>query len=73
MDLIELILPTIETKLKLLPTGFTQDYYCAHFMTLEEGKNTSRNTHPIFLSLCSPLLSLLKALIHPQCSVPPSF
>ena len=44
MDLIESILPTIETKLKLLPTGFTQDYYCAHLMTLEKGK-THHVTH----------------------------
>lgn len=44
MDLIELILPTIETKPKLLPTGFTQDYYYAPFMTLEEGK-TYHVTH----------------------------
>lgn len=33
--------PTTETKLTLLPTGFTLDYYYPHFMTLRKEKHTT--------------------------------
>lgn len=37
MEPLELILPALTAKIKLLPAGFPLNYYYTHFLTLGEG------------------------------------
>lgn len=64
---VELILATSKSKVKLLPTGFTLDYYHTHFMGLEK-RSTPRIAHVSGIpSVGSPRQRPLKTL-SPRCS-----
>lgn len=72
MEPSELIPPVSTAKVKLLPTGFTLDYYYTHILTLEEGKTHHITRALLVPSISSPPLPLLKTLVHPQWSITPA-
>lgn len=66
MDPLEQILPTITAKVKLLPAGFTLDYYYTYSMTLKEGKSHHLAHALIVPSICSSLCPFRKDVSVPR-------